>query len=181
LLEAWNRYVATGDEATFMEVYDTFYEDTLHFATAKCRNSHIEVADVVSEVWNKLWRKKPRIKDNIRSYLLSMTQHAFIDLIRVRSKFELHENPETFAPELEEVSFSNEEILEQHDFEIQQCLNEGEYKFIRKLAKLLIFKHTKKEIYQQLSETFDIKLQTVSNKRSLIMKKLETCRTNRGK
>jgi len=176
LLEAWNRYVATGDQATFMEVYNVLYEDTLHMATAKCRNTHFEAEHIAGEVWSKLVRNKPIINSTIRGYLLVATTNTLNSLIRKNSKFDLYENPEDFVPNLEEANPSYEEILAQSDPELRRCLDKKDYQFIRQILDLVSFGYKKEEAHQQIADTLKMALQTVRNKRRLIMKKLEACR-----
>lgn len=181
LLEVWNRYVTTGDEIAFMKVYDTFYEDTLHFATAKCKNSHIEKEEIVDEVWSKLASKKPPIKENIHGYIIRTTQNTFIDFFRKSNKTESYDDPKVVVTQTVVAAFLEKEEAEQRDFEIQECLEEKDYQFIREMADSLKFGYTKQETYEHLAKVFNIAINTVRNNRNIIMKKLKTCRTNRSK
>lgn len=181
LLEAWNSYVATNDMAALEVVYSALYDDTLYFAINKCEGTHFEAEDVVDEVWGKLAVRKPRIDSNIRSYILAMVNNAIIDLLRKSGKTVSEELTENIISEPMKLVFLDEEKAQQQDLAIRQCLNEKEYNFIMQLFDLIGNRYTIKKADEQLSETLNIALQTVRNKRTIITKKLKACRTNRSK
>jgi len=180
LLEAWSRYVATNDEATFIEVYDALYGDTLYFAISKCKNTHFEAEDIVAVVWEKLLTKKPLIESNIRGYIFRMVKHTFLDLLKKNNKIVSGEIPEDAVSESMKLVFLDKEDRQQRDLENKQCLGEKDYDFIMQFADLIGNRHTRKEAHKQLARIFNLSLSRVGNRRTSIMKKLKACRANRA-
>lgn len=181
LSEAWNSYVATNDMAALETVYNTLYDDALYFAISECEGTHFEAADVVDEVWEKLLVRKPLIERNVRGYILRMIKNAIIDLWRKSGKIVSEQIIENTISEPIKLVFLEEEERKQHDLEIRQCLHKKEYDFFMQFFDLIGNEYTIKEAHEKLSETLNIALQTVRNKRASITKKLEACRANMTK
>jgi len=175
LLEAWNRYVATGDMAAFGQVYKALYDDTLYFAISKCNGIQLEATDIVAEIWEKLMVKKSQVEGNVRSYIFAVIKNTIIDILRKNNRIVSNEIPENALSESMKSAFLEEDEKKEHDLKIRRCLDEKEYILITQFGYLMQGGHDRQEANKLLAEASGKALQTINNKRSSIMKKLKKC------
>jgi RNA polymerase sigma-70 factor (ECF subfamily) len=164
--------IANGDQRAMEAIYRKYSSIVYHFAHKTLHNP-ADAAEVLNEVMLEVWRKAATFsgKSKVKTWLISITHHKAVDLIRKKSR---HDGVEEFH---EETAVAPQCSLEQlksglEDKErVELCLNQLSQGH-RQVVYLTFFEGLS---YTDIGSVLDIPSGTVKTRMMHAKKQLMAC------
>jgi RNA polymerase sigma factor (sigma-70 family) len=170
--------VQAKDKKALSSLYDR-YEKLLYSFSYRIVKDGGLAEEVMQEVFIKLWKGKAQYseeKGKFSSWLLTMTRHTAIDLLRKQSKEPNFELDERDALHSDEASVEDQVEWKERG----QILRTAVSKLKGDQKKIIEMFYFKGMTHKRISEEFDLPLGTVKGRIRLALKHLKTSLGEKG-
>lgn len=160
-LSLWSK-IAQGDMMAFSVTYKRHYSSLYHYGL-KCINSTPLVEDSIQDLFIKLWDRKHaiKIKTSFKAYLFTMFRRIVVEKIEQAQKKSSLDHPSD--KELYSISIQELIIKTEVQEETLHKLAESLKSLAPRQREILYLRFYENMSYQQISETLDLKNQSVRN------------------
>lgn len=170
--------VQAKDKEALSLLYDR-YEKLLYSFSYRIVKDGGLAEEVMQEVFIKLWKGKAQYSDDkgkFSSWLLTMTRHTAIDVLRKQSKEPDFELDERDSLRSDEDSVEDQVVWKERG----QVLRTAVSKLKDEQQKIIEMFYFKGMTHQKISEEFDLPLGTVKGRIRLALKHLKTSLGEKG-
>lgn len=149
-----------GDVNTYLEIYDHYSKELMAYAASRLTD-YEDAADLVHDVFLKLWLSKTQIKD-LRPYLYTLLRNLIIDHIRKNSTRTVYAK---MLQSLVEPEYNMEEELNAR--ELQKIVDEAISGMPARAKEIYKMSRLENLSIQQIAQRLNISEQTVKNQLSI--------------